>query len=196
MFTGIIEDMGTIAAIEKSGTNISFDIRSSISATLQPDESLSHNGICLTIESVTKEEHRVTAIAETLEKTNAGGWQTGHLINLERPLHLNDRLDGHLVQGHVDTTVVCKHIQEREGSHVFTFSFPGKFAEFIIEKGSVCINGVSLTAYNISENRFTVAIIPYTYTHTNFKNLRQGDVANIEFDMLGKYAIRYLQLKQ
>jgi riboflavin synthase len=195
MFTGIIEYLGEIKEISLEKSNRVFYIQSDAASHLKVDESVSHNGICLTVENVKKNIFRVTAISETLEKTNAGSWNPGDIINLERAMKLNGRLDGHFVQGHVDGTAICINRQDKDGSVEFTFQFDEKFAPLLIEKGSVCINGVSLTAFNVERTRFTVAIIPYTLAHTNFKNLIENDVVNIEYDILGKYLARMVYLK-
>lgn len=194
MFTGIIEGIGEIKDIQIKGTNRTFYIQSDLSSELKMDESVSHNGICLTVENIQGNIFQITTIHETLEKTNAGNWKPGDLINLERAMRLNERLDGHIVQGHVDGTAKCKQRADRDGSVEFTFSYNSVFAPLLIEKGSVCVNGVSLTAFNLNEDLFTVAIIPYTLEHTNFKNLVEDDVVNIEFDILGKYVQRILNL--
>jgi riboflavin synthase len=190
MFTGIIENIGQIKAIEHKGSNISFWIQSPLSNQLKIDQSVSHNGVCLTVESIENETHKVTAIAETLEKTNLGFLETGNIVNLERCMLLNGRLDGHIVQGHVDTVAKCTEYTEKDGSWEYTFAFDQKFAALLIEKGSVCVNGISLTAFNVTLNSFTVAIIPYTYSNTNMQYIKMGDSVNIEFDVLGKYILR------
>jgi len=190
VFTGIIRSLGQIKDVSKSGSNKTFFVESELSPHLQVDESVSHNGICLTIENINGNTHQVTAIAETLKKTNADSWQKGDWINLEQSMQLNDRLDGHIVQGHVDGTGICVEKADSNGSVLFTFQFDISFAPLIIEKGSVCINGVSLTAFDVADNQFSVAIIPYTFSHTNFKTLKKGDFVNLEFDMLGKYVAR------
>ena len=195
MFTGIIEDLGEIKEISIEKSNRVFFIKSDISSLLKMDESVSHNGICLTIEDIKKDIYRVTSIQETLEKTNAGLWNPGDIINLERSMKMNDRLDGHIVQGHVDGTAICTERKNKEGSVEFNFQFNENYASLIIEKGSVCVNGVSLTAFNVSKNSFTVAIIPYTISHTNFKNLMEDDIVNIEYDILGKYVQRIINLQ-
>lgn len=195
MFTGIIESLGKIKKISIEKSNRVFFIKSDISSKLKIDESISHNGICLTVEDIKKNIYRVTAIRETLEKTNAGLWNPGDMINLERSMKMNGRLDGHIVQGHVDGTAICTERKDKEGSVEFTFQFDENFASLIIEKGSVCINGVSLTAFNVSRNSFIIAIIPYTFSHTNFKNLMEDDVVNIEYDILGKYVERMLNIR-
>jgi riboflavin synthase len=195
MFTGIIETKGVIKEITEKGKNRSFGIETSLAAELKVDQSVSHNGICLTIEEIAGLLHRVTAIDETLQKTNAGNWKVGDSVNIERCLKIDGRLDGHLVQGHVDTTGICKKRTEKDGSWVFEFEFDKKFAAMVIEKGSVCINGISLTAFNVKKKRFSVAIIPFTFEHTTIQHVHEGDAVNIEFDLLGKYILRKLSLK-
>jgi len=190
MFTGIIETIGIIKEVIPHGNNKTFRIESSISEELKVDQSVSHNGVCLTVEEVVENIHRVTAIDETLKKTNLDNWKTGDRINLERCLRLDSRLDGHLVQGHVDTTATCLSRKEKKGSWEFEFLFSRSFSELIIEKGSVCLNGISLTAFNVKKKRFTVAIIPYTFGHTNIQWVQKGDGVNIEFDLIGKYILR------
>ena len=194
MFTGIIEALGTIKNVSADRTNKTFWINSSISSQLKIDESISHNGVCLTIEDIKEGVHQVTAICETLEKTNLQNWKEGDIINLERSMQMNGRIDGHIVQGHVDGTGNCISKKDVSGSFEYVFSFYEEKAALIIEKGSICVNGVSLTAFNVTSNSFTVAIIPYTFEHTNFKNIREGDMVNLEFDMLGKYVARMIQL--
>ena len=194
MFTGIIKALGEIKEVSKAGSNRTFYIESELAAQLKVDESIAHNGICLTIENITNNLYRVTAIEETLHKTNAGSWKKGNLINLEPSMQLNDRLDGHLVQGHVDGTGVCVNKTDKDGSVEFTFKYDEHFASLIIEKGSVCVNGVSLTAFNVTNDHFTVAIIPYTFAHTNFQSLKENDSVNLEFDLLGKYVARITQV--
>ena len=192
MFTGIIEGLGRIAAISSSGGNRSFTLSAPFTHELKVDQSLSHNGICLTIEAIDGNLYQVTAVAETLAKSNAAYWKMDDAINLERAMVMNGRLDGHLVQGHVDTTATVTRVTDMVGSWQYDFRFPEQFAALMIEKGSVCINGVSLTAFNVSMNSFSVAIIPYTYEHTNFAFLNSGDSVNIEFDMIGKYVNRFI----
>lgn len=194
MFTGIIEKTGTIEEVLSHGDNRSFRVSSPLYSELKVDQSLSHDGVCLTIENLHNGLHQVTAVAETLSKTNLGQWQKGTIINLERCMQLNGRLDGHFVQGHVDTTAECMDIVNRNGSWEYRFRFPEKFAKLIIEKGSITVNGISLTLFNISNSAFTVAIIPYTYEHTNLKVLAKGSLVNIEFDMIGKYVNRIQDL--
>jgi len=195
MFTGIIEATGTIKDIFINGSNSSFIIESPISEELKVDQSLSHNGVCLTVEEIKGNSHRVTAIAETLKKTNLGDWKTGNIVNLERCLQMNGRLDGHIVQGHVDATAVCTERKELDGSWEFCFEFPKKFAQLIIEKGSICLNGISLTVFNVTKKHFRVAIIPYTFTHTNMQQVFPGNRVNLEFDIVGKYITRMISLK-
>ena len=190
MFTGIIESMGKVERIEQHGANKTFWISSSISSELKADQSLSHNGVCLTVEEVSGDMHRVTAIEETLVKSNIGSSKPGEEMNLERCMLMNGRLDGHIVQGHVDATALCIDKKEMDGSWEFRFSFPQQFGSLVIEKGSVAVNGISLTAFNVGVNEFSVAIIPYTYTHTNMKQLDAGSTVNIEFDIIGKYIQR------
>ncbi len=194
MFTGIIEQKGIISDIIINGTNRSFQIESPLSDELKVDQSISHDGVCLTVEKVANNTHIVTAIEETLKKTNLNTWKIGTVVNLERCLQFNGRIDGHIVQGHVDTTASCINVTERDGSWEYSFQFDKKFASLIIEKGSITINGTSLTCFNIKENEFTVAIIPYTYHHTNISYIQVGTVVNIEFDMIGKYVNRIQQV--
>jgi riboflavin synthase len=195
MFTGIIEKTGIIKEIISTGTNKSFWVASSIAQELKIDQSLSHNGVCLTIEEIKDGKHLVTAIEETILKTNLGSWENDSIINLERCMQLNGRLDGHIVQGHVDCTAECIEIVEKAGSWEYNFAFPEKFAPFIIEKGSVTVNGISLTCFNITNDSFTVAIIPYTFEHTNMSSLKKGDRVNIEWDLVGKYVERIMKMK-
>jgi len=195
MFTGIIETIGTIEAVISSGTNRTFWVASPISAEFSIDQSISHNGVCLTVEEIKNGQHRITAIDETLTKTNLRDWKKGTSVNIERCLQMNGRLDGHIVQGHVDTTAKCIEIKSKDGSREYTFHFDKKFASLIIEKGSITINGTSLTLFDITDNSFTVAIIPYTYEHTNIQFVQKDDEVNIEFDMIGKYVNRFMQFK-
>lgn len=196
MFTGIIETLGLIEDVVESGGNRSFLVRSSIAPELKVDQSLSHSGICLTVEKIIGSGYQVTAIAETLAKTNAGSWEKGQLVNLERAMLVNGRLDGHLVQGHVDAVATCTSIDDQDGSWLYTFNFPEAFASLMIEKGSITVNGISLTAFNVARHSFCVAIIPYTYEHTNIKQLEPGSMVNLEFDMVGKYIHRQIMLNQ
>ena len=195
MFTGIIETTGIVKGVISNGSNKAFWVESEHSAQFKVDQSVSHSGVCLTIEEIKWNSHRITAIEETLKKTNLANWQAGTLINLECCLELNDRIDGHLVQGHVDTIGTCVNRKEKDGSWEYEFEFPKKFAALIIEKGSVCVNGISLTAFNVNKKKFTVAVIPYTFDHTNIQQVVEGTVVNLEFDMIGKYISRYLLLK-
>ncbi|MCO6496957.1 MAG: riboflavin synthase [Chitinophagaceae bacterium] len=195
MFTGIIEDIGTIKSITPNGSNLTFQIATQLN-NVEIDDSVACNGICLTVEAKDDETLTFTAINETIEKTNAAYWKNGTLINMERTLPFNGRIDGHLVQGHVDGTGLCVNVQTEDGSHIFTFSYDEKFSPLLIEKGSVCVNGVSLTVINLTESSFSVAIIPYTFEHTNFKNMKLNRHVNLEFDMIGKYIRRFLDLKE
>jgi riboflavin synthase len=190
MFTGIIESLGRVNAIESKGTNKTFWIASPISHELKVDQSISHNGVCLTVEEQKDNLHRVTAIEETLEKSNLGHWQPGDLVNLERCLIMNGRLDGHIVQGHVDTTATCLDRKDLRGSWEYRFEFPRKFTKLVIEKGSICLNGISLTIFNVKKTRFDIAVIPYTFEHTNIQSVNPGSKVNLEFDMIGKYVAR------
>ena len=194
MFTGIIEALGTVQSVFVDKTNKVFWISAAITSQLKVDESVCHNGVCLTIEDIKDETYRVTAIQETLDKTNMQNWKKNDVINLERSMQINDRIDGHIVQGHVDGTGKCISKKDFDGSFEFVFSFDKDEAALIIEKGSICVNGVSLTAFNVSKNTFTVAIIPYTFEHTNFKNIKENDVVNLEFDMLAKYVARIIKI--
>jgi riboflavin synthase len=190
MFTGIIEALGTVKEISTQGTNKTFWIQSPLSHEFKVDQSIAHNGVCLTVEEVSNDHHRVTAVSETLQKTTLNQWQVGSLINLERSLLPSSRLDGHFVQGHVDTTGTLEKIDPQDGSWELTFSFSKQFAPLIIEKGSISINGISLTAFKVKKSSFRVAIIPYTWHHTNLHILKEEDGVNLEFDMIGKYIIR------
>ena len=191
MFTGIIENLSKIKEIKKEGDNLSINLISDIASELKVDQSISHNGICLTVVKIVDKTYCVTAIKETILKSSIQKWKSGDLINIERAMKLGDRLDGHMVQGHVDQTAVCKNIIEEDGSWYFDFEYSAS-ENMTIEKGSIAINGVSLTVVNSKENSFSVAIIPYTYNHTNFKNIRIGDMVNIEFDMIGKYITKII----
>ena len=196
MFTGIIEETGTVTEVIETGTNRSFWIKSAISSDLKIDQSVAHDGVCLTVDELKEGQHRVTAVKETLSKTNLITWATNRLINLERSMLINGRLDGHLVQGHVDTTGNCTEVKEEAGSWLFTFSFPEEFANLLVEKGSASVNGTSLTVFNVQRNSFNVAIIPYTYEHTNIHQLEPGTPVNLEFDIIGKYVLRNTTLQQ
>lgn len=195
MFTGIIEAFGSITAIETKGSNKTFHLSSPLAAELKVDQSLAHNGVCLTVEALNGKSHQVTAIEETLSKTNMNNWKVGDLVNLERCLSWNGRLDGHIVQGHVDTVGVCTEKVTLDGSWQYTIGFDLSFAPLLIEKGSISLNGISLTIFNVGLEHFTVAIIPYTFEHTNMKMLEAGHKVNLEFDMLGKYVARAMALK-
>ena len=196
MFTGIIETIGIVIEITSNGTNKSFWIESPITSELKIDQSVAHNGICLTIEDLKDNTHKVTAIQETLEKTDITLWNANSYVNLERSLLPTSRIDGHLVQGHVDGTGICKAIKNLQGSWQMEFEFDKQFAPYIIEKGSICINGVSLTAFDVKKKSFKVAIIPYTYEFTCLQFLKEGGVVNLEFDLIGKYINRKLSLKE
>jgi len=196
MFTGIVETQGLVKKVIENGTNKTFWVKSAISSKLKVDQSVAHDGVCLTIEEVKGSRHRVTAIAETLGKTTLGDRQVGATINLERCLKINDRLDGHFVQGHVDATAICIDKKEKDGSWEFSFQILPEFASLIIEKGSITINGISLTVFNLDASTFDVAIIPYTFEHTNMNLVKPGQKVNIEFDMLGKYINRKLSLSK
>ena len=195
MFTGIIETLGEIKALQKDGGNVHVTIASSITQELKIDQSVAHNGVCLTVIAINGNEYTVTAIQETIEKTNLSDWETGDLVNLERAMKLGDRLDGHIVQGHVDQIGICKSVQEANGSWYFTFEYDPILNNLTIEKGSITVNGVSLTVVNSLKNEFSVAIIPYTYEHTNFKNFTIGTKINLEFDVIGKYVSKLYSLK-
>ena len=196
MFTGIIEATGKLHSIEANGSNKSFWISSAISHELKIDQSVSHDGVCLTVEAVDGNMHRVTAIEETLQKSNLDLWKQDAEINIERCMQMNGRIDGHIVQGHVDTTAVCIHKKNLTGSWQYRFSFRKEFGYLIIEKGSVSLNGISLTIFEIGSNEFSVAIIPYTYEHTNIHSIEMGGIVNIEFDIIGKYLARFKTLQQ
>lgn len=194
MFTGIVESLGTIKAIERENGMVHYTVASAISQELKIDQSVAHDGVCLTITECNSTLHKVTAVDETLQKTNLASWDVGRVVNLERAMKLGDRLDGHIVQGHVDTTGKCIAVADVEGQRLYQFEFPGKYAALMIEKGSICVNGVSLTAFNVGLNTFSVTIIPYTYGHTSFQSLQAGDVINLEFDILGKYLLRHREI--
>jgi len=195
MFTGIIESLGLVTAISKEKENIHLTLKSSFTSELKVDQSIAHDGICLTVVAISKDEYVVTAIKETIQKTTIGKIKIGDLLNLERAMILGDRLDGHIVQGHVDETGICTSIKKENGSTVFTFEYNSNKNNITIEKGSITINGVSLTVVNSDERIFSVAIIPYTINHTTFKNLKKNDAVNLEFDVIGKYVTRLQSLK-
>lgn len=194
MFTGIIEATGLVKSVQHNGSNVELWIESNITHELKIDQSVAHNGVCLTVVEMKGDAYRVTAVDETLRKTNLGTWKAGDIVNLERSLKVGSRLDGHFVQGHVDATAKCIEKQILEGSWLFRFQFPAEYAALVIEKGSICINGVSLTVFNVGKDECTVTIIPYTYEHTNFKTIEKGSLVNIEFDVLGKYLLRRQEL--
>tara|TARA_Y100000385_G_scaffold152143_1_gene157791 strand:- start:131 stop:718 length:588 start_codon:yes stop_codon:yes gene_type:complete len=194
MFTGIIEQLGTVKKIEKNKGNIHLTIDTSFTPELKIDQSIAHNGVCLTVISIKNNEYTVTAIKETLEKTNLGNLIPGDKINLERCMKIGDRLDGHIVQGHVDTTAICNKIETIEGSWIFNFEYQKKsISEMTVEKGSITVNGTSLTVVNSQDSKFSVCIIPYTFENTSFKYLKKGDQVNIEFDIIGKYVARMMK---
>jgi len=196
MFTGIIETIGIIKDLKKDSGNLDITVSSVITTELKIDQSVAHNGVCLTVVELNNDEYTVTAVGETLEKTTIGDWKIGDLINLERGMRLGDRLDGHIVQGHVDQTGICKSIEEANGSWYFTFEYDSNLNNLTIDKGSITVNGVSLTVVNSKENEFSVAIIPYTFEHTNFNIFKIGTTINLEFDVVGKYLTRLYSLKQ
>ena len=190
MFTGIIESLGTVKEVRQDQDNLHLTISSTITSELKIDQSVAHNGICLTVVALEADAYTVTAIRETIEKTNIGDWKTGNYVNLERAMKLGDRLDGHIVQGHVDQTGICKSVENANGSWYYTFEYDENFSNITIEKGSITVNGVSLTVVNSKKNEFSVAIIPYTYEHTNFNSFQVGTKVNLEFDVIGKYVAR------
>jgi riboflavin synthase len=193
MFTGIIESMGIVQQITEEGTNRHFEIESPVSGELRVDQSVAHNGVCLTVTHTGGNRHRVTAVRETLGKSTLGSWQAGELINLERCMAANGRFDGHMVQGHVDQVGRCVRIEDQQGSWLFHFEYDAGYGNITVEKGSVAVNGVSLTCFNSTAGGFSVAIIPYTYENTNFNRLHPGDRVNLEFDIIGKYVQRLLK---
>jgi riboflavin synthase len=190
MFTGIIEQLGVVKHIKKEKENIEFTIGALFVSELKIDQSVAHNGCCLTVVSLNDNEYTVTAIKETLEKTNLGTWKVGTKVNLERCMQMNGRLDGHIVQGHVDTKAECIQIEDQQGSWKYTFNYVGE--NVTVEKGSITVNGTSLTVVDSKDNQFSVCIIPYTYDHTNFHQLEIGDTVNLEFDIIGKYVAKLL----
>jgi riboflavin synthase len=192
MFTGIIESLGKVEKVEVHGTNKTFYIASPLSASFKIDQSVSHNGVCLTVEAVENGVHRVTAIEETLVKSNLGDWQSGDVVNIEQCMQMNGRLDGHIVQGHVDAIALCIERKDLNGSWEFSFRIPEEFTTLIIEKGSIAVNGISLTVFNVGSDTFSVAIIPYTFEHTNMQYVYEETTVNIEFDIIGKYIQRML----
>lgn len=192
MFTGIVETTAEVVEIIFEGTNITFKLRSHLASELKIDQSVSHNGVCLTVTSLEQDTYTVTAVDETLKKTNLGHWKVGTKVNIERCMPANGRFDGHIVQGHVDQTGICTYVEEVGGSWLFDFTYDASTGNITVEKGSICINGVSLTVFNSQDYGFRVTIIPYTYEHTNFHQLQAGDTVNLEFDILGKYMQKIL----
>lgn len=192
MFSGIIEVLGEIVGIQKEQSNLRLTVKSPFTHELKIDQSVAHNGVCLTVVGIQNDTYTVTAIDETIQKTNIGLLNKGDVINLERCLRVGDRLDGHIVQGHVDQRAVCTKMEETDGSWTFTFEYDATKGNVTVEKGSVCVNGVSLTVVNSKDNSFSVCIIPYTFEHTNFKTITPGAIVNIEFDIVGKYIAKML----
>ncbi len=190
MFTGIIETLGQIKALRNDQQNVHITIYSTLTSELKIDQSVAHNGVCLTVVNISNNNYTVTAIKETIDKTNLGDWKTGDIVNLERAMKLGDRLDGHIVQGHVDQVGICKNVVNADGSWYYTFFYDEKTNNITIEKGSITINGVSLTVVDSKKSEFSVAIIPYTYEHTNFKSFEVGTRVNLEFDVIGKYVAK------
>ena len=195
MFTGIVESIGKIEKIETNKSNLSIYIKSNLQSELKVDQSIAHNGICLTVDSLNSSVYRVTAIEETIEKSSIQSWNEGDEINLERCMKIGDRLDGHIVQGHVDTTGNCIKKIEVDGSWVFEFQYPKEFSNLMVEKGSITINGISLTAFNVTNTSFEVAIIPYTIEHTNLHQVEVDSKINLEFDIIGKYVARLIEAR-
>ncbi len=192
MFTGIIETLGVVRNIVKEGTNIHFTINSNISSEFKIDQSVAHNGVCLTVVALTENSHTVTAIEETLNKTSLGNLKIGSKVNLERCMQMNARLDGHIVQGHVDQTAKCILVNELDGSWEYRFQYDSTIGNVTVEKGSICVNGISLTVVNSQKNEFSVFIIPYTFEHTNLHEVKVDDIVNLEFDIIGKYVARLM----
>lgn len=191
MFTGIVEELAEVLEVKRSGSNIDLVLRARMVPELRVDQSVAHNGVCLTVVELLGDAYRVTAVEETLQRSNLGALKTGDLVNVERCLRVGDRLDGHMVQGHVDTVVACTQLEERNGSWLFTFALPEQ-EKMLVEKGSICLNGVSLTIAAIDPHGFTVAVIPYTHAHTTFSTLVVGENVNVEYDVVGKYVARML----
>jgi len=196
MFTGIIEDLGIVTGLKPDLGNLHISIKSSLTPELKIDQSLAHNGVCLTVVNINDNVYTVTAIKETLDKSNLGTLKIHDTVNLERAMKLGDRLDGHMVQGHVDQTAVCTMVEETNGSWMFSFNYDSDLNNLTIEKGSITVNGTSLTVVDSKKDSFSVAIIPYTYEHTNFSTFKKGSVVNLEFDVLGKYVSKLLDLKK
>jgi len=193
MFTGIIETIGKVLDLRKDQDNMHLVIESDISNELKIDQSVAHNGVCLTVVALADGTHTVTAVSETLNKSNLGKLKVGDLINMERCMQMNGRLDGHIVQGHVDQTGICTEVNDMAGSWEYTFSYDSSTGNVTVEKGSICVNGISLTVVNSKENSFSVSIIPYTYEHTNMQQIKTGDTVNLEFDIIGKYVARLMK---
>ena len=192
MFTGIIETLGKVTQLKRDQGNLHISVQSQLASELKIDQSVAHNGVCLTVVQIIDDNHTVTAIDETLQKSNIGDLQVGGLINLERCMQMNGRLDGHIVQGHVDQTAVCINLEVTDGSWVYTFEYDVTKGNLTVEKGSICVNGISLTVVNSQDNTFSVAIIPYTYEHTNLKQVKIGSQVNLEFDIIGKYVAKMM----
>ena len=195
MFTGIVETFGEVVALKKKKDNLDLQVRANFTNELKIDQSVAHNGVCLTVVEITEDIYTVTAINETLNKTNLNSLEVGNLVNLERGMKVGDRLDGHIVQGHVDQIATCVAVAETDGSWKFTFTYDSTLNNITIEKGSITVNGVSLTVVDSKRDEFSVAIIPYTYEHTNFKNFKEGTIVNLEFDVIGKYVSRLAEFK-
>lgn len=193
MFTGIIETLGKVTDLQHEQGNLHITVQSTISTELKIDQSVAHNGVCLTVVALADGLHTVTAIEETLSKTNLGSLKTGDVVNLERCMQMNARLDGHIVQGHVDQTATCTAVEDMDGSWMYTFDYDPAAGNVTVEKGSICVNGISLTVVNSTAHGFSVAIIPYTYEHTNLHSVKTGDIVNLEFDIIGKYVARLMQ---
>jgi riboflavin synthase len=196
MFTGIIEDLGKIVGIREEGTNIHFSVSCLFLQEIKIDQSIAHDGVCLTVVAIEDNHYTVTAIQETLNKTNLSHWKVGHVVNLERAMKMDGRLDGHIVQGHVDQTATCVSVNEEGGSWTYTFQHQPSEDGMTIEKGSITVNGISLTVVNSQPSQFSVCIIPYTYQHTNIQFIQEGSVVNLEFDVFGKYVLRYTKAYQ
>lgn len=194
MFTGIIESLGEVISTKKDGSNLVITIGSGLAPELKVDQSIAHNGACLTVTRLLENAYETVAVAETLQKTNLGQLIPGRRVNLERAMVFNGRIDGHLVQGHVDGVGECLSVTSLDGSWEYRFRYPAEFDALLVEKGSICLNGISLTVFNVTGNEFSVAIIPYTYQHTNISAIEPGDTVNLEFDILGKYVARQLQV--
>jgi riboflavin synthase len=192
LFTGIIETLGTVTQLDKDQSNLHISIATDMAKELKIDQSVAHNGVCLTVVGVSDHQYTVTAIDETLQKTTLGNLQIGDLVNLERCMLMNGRLDGHIVQGHVDQTAICTQVLVHDGSWLFTFEYDSSLGNITVEKGSICVNGISLTVVNSEQNTFSVAIIPYTYDHTNLQDIGVGSKVNLEFDIIGKYVAKMM----